>query len=62
MGEAKRRKESDPNYGKVAQKRPKQNSFKLNLDPRTISPTEMVIWAVLFGTTAAVFVGTYVWQ
>ncbi|MEO0396866.1 MAG: hypothetical protein AAF243_12880 [Cyanobacteria bacterium P01_A01_bin.137] len=62
MGEAKRRKESDPNYGKVAQKRPKQNGFKLNLDPRNISPTEMIIWAVLFGTTAAVFVGTYVWQ
>ena len=62
MGESKRRKETDPNYGKVAQKRPNQKRFKVNLDPRTITPTEMIIRAVLFGTTAAVFLGTYVWQ
>ncbi len=60
MGEAKRRKEQDPNYGKVPQKRPKPSRFKF--DPKSITPLEWVIWAVLFGSTAAVFLGTYFWQ
>lgn len=60
MGEAKRRKEQDPNYGKVTQKRPKEKRFKF--DPKRITSTEMIIWALLFGGTAAVFLGTYFWQ
>ena len=60
MGEAKRRQEQDPNYGKVAQKRPSSSRFKF--DPKRITSTEMLIWAVLFGGTAAVFLGTYFWQ
>jgi hypothetical protein len=60
MGEAKRRQEQDPNYGKVPQKRPKVNRFKF--DPKRITSTEWLIWAVLFGGTAAVFLGTYIWQ
>ena len=60
MGEAKRRQEQDPNYGKVAQKRPHSSRFKF--DPKRITPTEMAIWAVLFGGTAAVFLSTYFWQ
>lgn len=62
MGEAKRRKETDPNYGKVAQKRPAKKGFNPKFDPKKISPTEWVIWAVLFGTAAATFVGSYFWQ
>ncbi|MEM6255539.1 MAG: hypothetical protein AAF821_21705 [Cyanobacteria bacterium P01_D01_bin.156] len=62
MGEAKRRQESDPNYGKVPQKRPKKKRFSLNLDPKQVSPIEWVIWAVLFGTAAATFAGSYFWQ
>ena len=62
MGEAKRRKATDPNYGKVAQKRPKPNRFKFKFDPKNITKTEMVLWAVLFGGTAAVFFGTYFLQ
>lgn len=62
MGEAKRRKQTDPNYGKVAQKRPQDKRFKFKFDPKTISPIEWVIWAVLFGTAAATFVGSYFWQ
>ncbi|MGD1950706.1 MAG: hypothetical protein ACFB14_13830 [Leptolyngbyaceae cyanobacterium] len=60
MGEAKRRQEQDPNYGKVAQKRPRSNRFKF--DPKRITATEMLIWAAIFGSTAAVFLGTYFWQ
>ena len=59
MGEAKRRKETDPNYGKVAQKRPNTNRFKFKFDPKKITSTEMILWALLFGGTAAVFFGTY---
>ncbi|MEM7062295.1 MAG: hypothetical protein AAF572_03930 [Cyanobacteria bacterium P01_B01_bin.77] len=61
MGEAKRRKENDPNYGKVPQKQPKTRR-RLRFDPKRITPTEMLIWAVLFGGTAAVFLGTYFWK
>lgn len=60
MGEAKRRKEQDPKYGQVPQKRLQTNRFKF--DPKRITPTEWLIWAVLFGGTAAVFLGTYFWQ
>lgn len=60
MGEAKRRQETDPNYGKVPQKRPKASRFKF--DPKRITPTEMLVWAVLLGGTAAVFLGSYFWQ
>lgn len=62
MGEAKRRKQQDPNYGKVRQKRPNQKRFKLNLDPKQITPLEWVLWAVMFGGAASAFVGTYFWQ
>lgn len=62
MGESKRRKEHDPNYGKVPQKRPKPNRFKFKFDPKRITPTEMLLWAVLFGGTFAVFFGTYFLQ
>ena len=60
MGEAKRRKNADPNYGKVAKKLPKPSRFKF--DPKKITPTEWVLWAVLFGGTAAVFFGSYFLQ
>ena len=62
MGEAKRRKEQDPNYGKVPQKRPNSNRFKFKFDPKRITRTEMILWAVLFAGTAAVFLSTYFWQ
>ncbi|MBT9316682.1 hypothetical protein [Leptothoe spongobia] len=62
MGEAKRRKEKDPNYGKVAQKRRKAKRSKFKFDPKNITPIEMVLWALLFGGTAAVFFGTYFLQ
>lgn len=62
MGEAKRRQEQDPNYGKVPQKRPKKDRFNFKFDPKRITPTEMAIWAVLLGSTLAVFMGTYFWQ
>ena len=62
MGEAKRRQEQDPNYGKVRQKRAQPNRFKLKFDPKRITSTELIIWALLFGGTAAVFLGTYFWQ
>ncbi|MGD1853192.1 MAG: hypothetical protein ACFB2W_02985 [Leptolyngbyaceae cyanobacterium] len=62
MGESKRRQASDPNYGKVAQKRPNSNRFKFKFDPKNISTTEMLLWAALFGGTAAVFFGTYFLQ
>ena len=62
MGEAKRRKNADPNYGKVAKKLPKSSRFKFKFDPKKITPTEMIIWAVLLGSTAAVFFGSYFLQ
>ncbi|MBE9066550.1 hypothetical protein IQ260_07785 [Leptolyngbya cf. ectocarpi LEGE 11479] len=61
MGEAKRRQKTDPNYGKVPQKPPKTRR-RFKFDPKRITPTEMLIWAVLFGGTAAVFLSTYFWQ
>lgn len=61
MGEAKRRQETDPNYGKVPQKQPKARR-RFKFDPKRITPTEMLIWAALFGSTAAVFLSTYFWQ
>ncbi|MEM7794942.1 MAG: hypothetical protein AAF579_10905 [Cyanobacteria bacterium P01_C01_bin.118] len=60
MGEAKRRKDTDPNYGKVAKKLPQPAWFKF--DPKKITPTEMLIWAILMGGTAAVFFGSYFLQ
>ena len=61
MGEAKRRKENDPNYGKVPQKKPKK-SKPFKFDIKSISPLEWLVWAVLFGTTAAVVVRGYFLQ
>jgi hypothetical protein len=60
MGEAKRRKEQDPNYGKKRQAPPtaKNKGFSLsNFDIRKISKTELIVWAVFF----AIAVGTFVW-
>lgn len=60
MGEAKRRKEQDPNYGKVAQKRSQPSKSKF--DPKRITPMEMVLWAILFGGAGITFVWSYFFQ
>ena len=58
MGEAKRRKENDPKYGKV--KRPSPTEKKKSLfDPSKISKTEWFLWAGLFAGTVGVFLWTY---
>lgn len=61
MGEAKRRQENDPNYGKVKQKRlPKSSKSKWSI--QNVSKSEMIIWAVIFGAAAATFAWTYLPQ
>lgn len=56
MGEAKRRQENDPNYGKVKQKLPAKNKLKKNIfDISKLSKTELIIWAVLLGAAVATF-------
>ena len=61
MGEAKRRKATDPDYGKKAQSLPKAKKQGFSLGKfnfKKISKTEMIIWAVLLGGTAATFIWT----
>lgn len=60
MGESKRRKERDPDYGKKSKPRPQKK--KLRFDISSISRTEMIIWAVLFGVLLATFAWTYTLQ
>jgi hypothetical protein len=60
MGEAKRRKEQDPNYGKKRQTppTPKRQGLSLkNFDITKISKTEIIIWSIFF----VVAVGTFIW-
>lgn len=60
MGEAKRRQETDPSYGKKA-KAPSKSASKGKgpmFSLKQVSKTEWVIWAVLFGAAAATFVMT----
>ncbi|MDA0269257.1 MAG: hypothetical protein O2890_03730 [Cyanobacteria bacterium] len=60
MGEAKRRQETDPNFGKKA-KAPSKSASK-GKEPmfslKKVSKTEWIIWAVLFGAATATFVAT----
>ena len=56
MGEAKRRKETDPTYGTKKQDPPKPKSRRFDL--KSISKTEWIVWAVLFGLLAATFAWT----
>jgi hypothetical protein len=58
MGESKRRKETDPNYGKVKRKSPIEKKQK-RFDLSKISRTEWIIWAVLLGTVLATVVRGY---
>jgi hypothetical protein len=59
MGEAKRRKQSDPDYGKKPQGLPSKTGKKgsrLGLDK--VSKGEWIVWAVLLGMLAATFAAT----
>ncbi|MEO0457033.1 MAG: hypothetical protein AAF152_10715 [Cyanobacteria bacterium P01_A01_bin.114] len=56
MGEAKRRQQQDPNYGKVKRKPVAKNKLKKKIfDTSKLSKTELVIWAVLLGAAVATF-------
>lgn len=60
MGEAKRRKQSDPDYGKKPQAPPqrggKSKGGRFGL--QNISKGEWIVWAVLLGMLAATFAAT----
>lgn len=58
MGEAKRRKATEPDYGKKPKAPPKPKKRRFNFDIQKISKTEMVIWAGLIGAAAATFFWT----
>lgn len=60
MGESKRRKEQDPNYGKKSQ--PPRQQKKPRFDIASISRTELIIWTVMFGILLATFAWTYTLQ
>ncbi|NJN22750.1 MAG: hypothetical protein HC812_18240 [Leptolyngbya sp. RL_3_1] len=59
MGEAKRRQETDANYGKKAkaQTKPSQRSVG-RFSLKKVSKTEWIIWAVLFGVSFVAFIAT----
>jgi hypothetical protein len=61
MGEAKRRKQTDPNYGKKPRPLPqnKKKGFNIrNFDVTKISKTELLIWILLIGVATATFLVT----
>lgn len=61
MGEAKRRKQTDPDYGKKRQAppQPKQPFFKLpKFDLKKMSRTELIFWVAAMGVALATFVWT----
>ena len=60
MGEAKRRQETDPNYGKKAKAPSKSESKKKEpmFSLKKVSKTEWIIWAVLFTVATVSFILT----
>lgn len=60
MGEAKRRKQADPDYGKKSKPAPKLSKKKAGnfLGLKNVSKTEWIVWAVLLGALAATFAAT----
>ncbi|PSN16015.1 hypothetical protein C7271_20490 [filamentous cyanobacterium CCP5] len=61
MGEAKRRKQADPDYGKKPKPAAKPSAGKGSrnlLGLKNVSKTEWIVWAVLLGVLAATFAAT----